>query len=109
MRFLISSAKSNIPSDLFKVANSIQVLGLGSVAIGFAFRDVLPNFLAGVFILLAQPFRIFRIGEEISVDGKIICWRDLRELPSSNRQRVPDQPGDQAQLAQIGKRLILTG
>ena len=51
----------------FKAADLIQVLGLGSVAIGFAFRDVLQNFLAGILILLAQPFRI---GEEISVDGK---------------------------------------
>jgi small conductance mechanosensitive channel len=40
----------------------IQVLGVGSVAIGFAFRDVLQNFLAGILILLNEPFEI---GDEI--------------------------------------------
>lgn len=36
----------------------IQLLGIGSVAIGFAFKDILQNFLAGILILLNQPFRI---------------------------------------------------
>ncbi len=35
-----------------------QLLGIGSVAIGFAFRDILQNYLAGILILLRQPFRI---------------------------------------------------
>jgi small conductance mechanosensitive channel len=62
---LLLSLSVLLPS--FKAVDLIQVLGVGSVAIGFAFRDVLQNFLAGILILLAQPFRI---GEEISVDGK---------------------------------------
>lgn len=45
-----------VPS--FRVGDLIQVLGIGSVAIGFAFRDVLQNFLAGVLLLLSEPFRI---------------------------------------------------
>jgi len=36
----------------------LSVLGIGSVAIGFAFKDVLQNFLAGILILLRQPFAI---------------------------------------------------
>ncbi len=36
----------------------IQLLGVGSVAIGFAFRDILQNFLAGILLLLNEPFRI---------------------------------------------------
>ncbi len=36
----------------------LQLLGVGGVAIGFAFRDILQNFLAGILILLRQPFRI---------------------------------------------------
>jgi small conductance mechanosensitive channel len=36
----------------------IQLLGLSSVAIGFAFRDILQNYLAGILILLTEPFRI---------------------------------------------------
>ncbi len=38
-------------------AQLIQLLGVGSVAIGFAFRDIAQNFLAGILILLRQPFR----------------------------------------------------
>lgn len=35
-----------------------SILGLSSVAIGFAFRDILQNFLAGILLLLNEPFRI---------------------------------------------------
>jgi small conductance mechanosensitive channel len=50
----------------FSGRDLIQLLGISSVAIGFAFRDILQNFLAGILILLAEPFRI---GEEIHVGG----------------------------------------
>jgi small-conductance mechanosensitive channel len=50
----------------FNARDLIQVLGISGVAVGFAFRDILQNFLAGILILLAQPFRI---GEEIKVGG----------------------------------------
>jgi len=43
----------------------IALLGLGSVAIGFAFQDIFKNFLAGVLLLLQQPFRI---GDQIIVN-----------------------------------------
>jgi small conductance mechanosensitive channel len=42
----------------------IQFLGIGTVAVGFAFRDVLQNFLAGIILLLTHPFRI---GDEIAI------------------------------------------
>ena len=42
----------------FTPGDLIQLLGIGSVAIGFAFRDILQNFLAGILILLTEPFRI---------------------------------------------------
>jgi small conductance mechanosensitive channel len=48
----------------FNARDLIQVLGISGVAIGFAFRDILQNFLAGILILLAEPFRV---GEEIQV------------------------------------------
>ena len=44
----------------------IQFLGIGTVAIGFAFRDVLQNFLAGIILLITHPFRI---GDEIAMDN----------------------------------------
>ncbi len=45
-----------IPS--FQAGDLIQLLGISSVAIGFAFRDILQNFLAGILILLTEPFQI---------------------------------------------------
>ncbi|MEG4394440.1 mechanosensitive ion channel family protein [Microcoleus sp. BROC3] len=42
----------------FKAGDLIQLLGISGVAIGFAFRDILQNFLAGILILLTEPFRI---------------------------------------------------
>lgn len=36
----------------------IGLLGLGSVAIGFAFQDIFKNFLAGILLLLNEPFKI---------------------------------------------------
>jgi small-conductance mechanosensitive channel len=49
----------------FTPANLVQVLGVGSVAIGFAFRDILQNYLAGILLLLTEPFRI---GDQIIYD-----------------------------------------
>lgn len=40
------------PGDL------LGLLGVGGVAIGFAFRDIFQNLLAGLLILLTRPFRI---------------------------------------------------
>lgn len=48
------------PGDL------IAGLGVSSVAIGFAFKDILQNWLAGMLILIRQPFEI---GDQIAVTG----------------------------------------
>jgi small-conductance mechanosensitive channel len=40
-----------------KPADVLATLGVGSIAIGFAFKDILQNWLAGLLILLRQPFR----------------------------------------------------
>lgn len=53
--FLVSATVA-LPS--FRPDELISLLGIGSVAIGFAFRDVLQNFLAGILILLTEPFKI---------------------------------------------------
>ncbi|MBH8552971.1 mechanosensitive ion channel family protein [Nostocaceae cyanobacterium CENA357] len=45
-----------IPS--IKASDLVQLLGISGVAIGFAFRDILQNFLAGILILLTEPFQI---------------------------------------------------
>lgn len=48
----------------FNPGDLIQLLGIGSVAIGFAFHDLFQNFLAGILLLLTAPFRI---GDQIVV------------------------------------------
>lgn len=45
-----------IPS--LKADDLVQLFGVSGVAIGFAFREILQNFLAGLLILLTQPFQI---------------------------------------------------
>lgn len=55
-----------------ELGDLIATLGLGSVAIGFAFQDICKNFLAGIILLIEEPFRI---GDEVAIDeyqGKII-------------------------------------
>ncbi len=42
----------------FTPAKLFELFGFGSVAIGFAFRDILQNYLAGILLLFTQPFRI---------------------------------------------------
>jgi small conductance mechanosensitive channel len=42
----------------FTPGNLVGTLGIGGVAIGFAFKDIFENFLAGILILVTRPFRI---------------------------------------------------
>ena len=42
------------------------MLGIGSVAIGFAFQNILQNFLAGILILMQEPFTV---GDWINITG----------------------------------------
>ena len=48
----------------FTPAGLVQGLGVSSVAVGFAFKDILQNFFAGVLILLRKPFVV---GDQIRV------------------------------------------
>jgi small conductance mechanosensitive channel len=50
----------------FQAADLIKLLGIGTVAVGFAFQNILQNFLAGILLLLQEPFRL---GDFISVTG----------------------------------------
>ncbi len=40
-----------------KPATIISSLGIGTVAIGFAFKDILQNLLAGILLLINRPYR----------------------------------------------------
>ena len=49
-----------------KPADLLATLGVGSVAIGFAFKDILQNWMAGLLLLIRQPFRP---GDQIVVES----------------------------------------
>jgi small-conductance mechanosensitive channel len=61
--FLIAAT---IVVPTLKPGDLIAGLGVSSVAIGFAFKDILQNWLAGLLILLRQPFEI---GDQIEASG----------------------------------------
>ena len=47
----------------FTIGSLLGALGIGGVALGFAFQDIFQNLLAGILILLREPFRE---GDEIT-------------------------------------------
>jgi small conductance mechanosensitive channel len=55
----------SIVAPSFQAADLIKILGIGGVAIGFAFQNILQNFLAGLLLLWSEPFRV---GDEIKID-----------------------------------------
>lgn len=56
----------SVVAPSFHASDLIKVLGIGSVAIGFAFQNILQNFLAGILLLLQEPFVL---GDWIAITG----------------------------------------
>ena len=56
----------SIVAPSFHASDLIKMLGIGSVAIGFAFQNILQNFLAGILILIHEPYKL---GDFITVNG----------------------------------------
>lgn len=52
-------------------SEALAGIGIGSIAIGLAFRDIFENFLAGLLILLRQPMRIGDFIECQEVSGVV--------------------------------------
>jgi small conductance mechanosensitive channel len=61
LAFLISAA---IVFPSVKPGDVLATLGVGSVAIGFAFKDILQNLFAGLLLLIQRPYRA---GDQIKV------------------------------------------
>jgi small conductance mechanosensitive channel len=57
---------TSIAFPTFSPADLVGLLGIGTVAVGFAFKDIFQNFLAGILILATRPFRI---GDQIVVQN----------------------------------------
>jgi small-conductance mechanosensitive channel len=95
--FLVAAAVA-FPS--VSAADLFNLLGIGGVAIGFAFRDVLQNLLAGILILLTRPFRIgdqIRHGdqegtvEDIWVRATVLRTYDNRRILIPNASLFTDK------------------
>ncbi len=50
------------------VTSMLAGLGIVGVALGFAFQDIVANFIAGIILVIRRPFKI---GEVISVAGQM--------------------------------------
>jgi small conductance mechanosensitive channel len=56
----------SVVAPSFQAGDLIKILGISGVAVGFAFQNILQNFLAGLLLLWAEPFRV---GDEIKLDN----------------------------------------
>jgi small conductance mechanosensitive channel len=76
-----------------RMVDVLASLGIVSVAVGFAFKDVLENLLAGVLLLLRDPFQSgdqIRVGDyEGTVEGVTIRETLLR-TPEGQRVLLPN-------------------
>ena len=61
---LLIAATVAFPS--FTIGSLIQLLGVSGVVIGFAFKDIFQNFIAGILLLVTDPFEV---GDQIVVDS----------------------------------------
>ena len=70
-------------------AKALTALGLGSIAIGFAFKDIFENFIAGMLILLREPFELGDFIECQELEGFVedITIRDTH-IRQTDGQRV---------------------
>lgn len=75
----------------FNPGDLIAGLGITSVAIGFAFKDVLQNFFAGILILWRRPFVV---GDEIKVGN----YEGTVEEITTRSTRVKTYDGERAVL-----------
>lgn len=71
-------------------ASLVAGLGIGAVAIGFAFQDILENFLAGVLIMLRDKMQIGDVVEADGILGKVerITLRETHIRQFSNELTI---------------------
>lgn len=85
---LLIAATVAIPS--FTPAGAFAGLGVGAVAIGFAFQDIFENFLAGVLIMLRDKMNINDVIECQGIQGRVerINLRETHVRQLSNELTV---------------------
>jgi small-conductance mechanosensitive channel len=86
----------------FRPGDLVAGLGITSVAIGFAFKEILQNFFAGILILWREPFRI---GDEIVVGN----YEGVVEEINTRSTRLKTYNGERAVIpnAQVYTNAVL--
>ena len=87
----------SIVAPSFQAGDLIKILGISGVAVGFAFQNILQNFLAGLLLFWAEPFRV---GDEIKLDNyggtveEIQARATIIETYDGRRVVIPRQVDD---------------
>jgi small conductance mechanosensitive channel len=61
----------SVVAPSFHASDLIRTLGIGSIAIGFAFQNILQNFLAGILLMINEPFQLGDWISVIGIDGEV--------------------------------------
>jgi small conductance mechanosensitive channel len=71
----------------------VSTLGIGGVALGFAFKDIFQNFVAGILLLVGQPFRVgdqIRMGEHEGTVDEILTRATYLKTYDGRRVIIPN-------------------
>lgn len=76
IQFVVGLVGLVIVFDLLGVTSLVGALlgtaGVAGLALGFAFRDIIENYLAGILLSLRQPFRINDVVSVADHEGRVV-------------------------------------
>jgi len=82
----------SVVAPSFKAGDLIKLLGVGTVAIGFAFQNILQNFLAGILLLLQEPFQLGDFISVIGIEGTVYDIQSRATIVSTKDGRASRHP-----------------
>lgn len=96
-QFVLAFTGLVVTFDLMGVTSLVGALlgtaGVAGLALGFAFRDIIENYLAGILLSLRQPFRINDVVSVADQEGRVVrlTARELVLLTlEGNHVRLPN-------------------
>jgi len=76
IQFVVGVVGLIITFDLLGVTSLVGALlgtaGIAGLAIGFAFQDIMENYLAGILLSLRQPFRVNDVVSITDYEGRVV-------------------------------------
>ena len=97
--FIIVMVLAQFGIDVTALVAGLSIVGL---AIGFAARDSLENFISGVTIMIDRPFRI---GDQVVVDGTYGTVQDIT-LRSTRMQTLNNEVMVMPNILMINQKLV---